>query len=489
MALELLPAQDSVLWWVQRPESPLQIAGLAMFEAGPLRDASGGLRRDELAARMDAALSDAPRFRQRVRQLPLAQGVAWEDDDTFDVTHHLGVDTVPAPGGQAELGEAVARVLEQRLDPDRPLWELWLLDGVAGDRVAVVLKASHVLLDGTALLDFAVRLLDVSPEPRPFEPAPPWRPAPPSGLVERMAAGVTARAGQVAGGLWQAGALVVDPRVVAGTAGAVVGLTGAVAGGLVHGVEDAPTRLPLTGRVGTRRSVVWTRVPLDDVRHVARAEGVTVNDVVLAMAAGALAAYGGAERVDGGPPGFAPADPRVIVPLSVHGGDAEARNRFAVTVTELPLGVHDPLARLHRIHTELLPQRLAAPSSVGGRVFAVAGLVPPWLLRLAGRVALDHQPVADLAVTNLRGPAAPLYLLGARMLEAYPLVSGTGNIATIVGVLSYDGSLGICITVDADVVPDPEALLEGFPRSLRALLDASDSAGADDAAGHERAER
>jgi WS/DGAT/MGAT family acyltransferase len=293
-----------------------------------------------------------------------------------------------------------------------------------------------------------------------------------------MATGATARVGQVAESLWQAGALVVDPRVVAGAAGGLVGLVGAAAGALVHGVEDVPTRLPLSGRVGPRRSVVWTRVPLDDVRRVARAEGVTVNDVVLEMAAGALAAYGGAERVDGGPAGFALADPRVIVPLSLHGGgDDEARNRFAVTVTALPLGVHDPLARLRRIHSELLPHRRAASTSVGSRVFAVAGLVPPWLLRPAGRAALDHQPVADLAVTNLRGPAEPLYLLGARMLEVYPLVSGTGNIATIVGVLSYGDSLGISITVDADVVPDPEALLEGFPRSLRVLLDASDRAG------------
>ena len=112
---------------------------------------------------------------------------------------------------------------------------------------------------------------------------------------------------------------------------------------------------------------------------------------------------------------------------------------------------------------------------MGGRVFALAGLVPPWLLRLAGRAALDRQPLADLAVTNLRGPAQPMYLMGARMLEVYPLVSGTGNIATIVGVLSYGDSLGVCITVDADVVPDPGALLDGFPRSLQALLDAVDA--------------
>lgn len=487
MALELLPAQDSVLWWVQRPEAPLQIAGMALFEAGPLRDATGALRLAELQARMETALADLPRLRQRIRQLPLAQGVAWEDDPGFDVTRHVRAGTVPAPGGDAELGEAVARVLEEPLDPERPLWGISLLDGVAGDRVALVLKASHVLLDGTALLDLAVRLLDPTPQPRPYEPASPWHPAPSSGGIDRLTTGMRSRAGQVAGGLWQAGALLVDPKAVAGAARAVVAIVGAVAGAAVGTAEEPSTRLPLTGRVGRRRSVVWTKVPLDDVRSVARAASVTVNDVVLAMAAGALGLYGGAERADGGPPGFVPAAPRVIVPLSVHPADEDvARNRFAVAVTRLPLGVADPVARLRHIHGELLPHREAAPTSMGGRVFVLAGLVPPWLLRLAGRVALDHQPVADLAVTNLRGPSQTLYLMGARMLEAYPLVSGTGNIATIVGVLSCGDDLGICITVDPDVVPDPGALLAGFPRSLDALVEAT---GAGGGVHHERGER
>jgi diacylglycerol O-acyltransferase len=478
MPLDLLHAQDSVLWWVQRSEVPLQIAGLAVFEAAPLRGAAGALRLDDLADRIEVVLGDTPRFRQRVRQLPLAQGVAWEDDDDFDVAHHLGVITVPGPGGDAQLGETVARLLEQPLDPDRPLWEIRLLDGLSGDRAALLLKASHVLLDGTALLEFAVRLLDASPEPGPLPPAPPWRPTRPSGVLERVAAGMTARIGQVAAGLREAGALLLDPPVVAGVVGAAVD----VASRVVGGDQSAGSRRPLTGRVGPRRAVAWTHVPIEQVRRVARAESVTVNDVVLAMAAGALADYVDADHAEAGYTDASHGPPptrgaRVVVPSSVHGAGDDARNRFSVIVTELPLGLRDPLERLRYVHAELLPRREAAPTSMGARVFALAGLVPPWLLRLAGRVALDHQPVADLAVTNLRGPGAPVYLLGARMLQVYPLVSGTGNLATIVGVLSYDDRLGICVTVDADVVPDPEVLLAGFPRSLRALVDATGVAG------------
>jgi diacylglycerol O-acyltransferase / wax synthase len=468
MPLDLLHAQDAVLWWVQRSEMPLQIAGLAVFEAAPLRDAAGALRLEDLAERIEAVLGGTPRFRQRVRQLPLAQGVAWEDDEHFDIGHHLGVATVPAPGGDAQLGEAVARILEQPLDPERPLWEIRLLDGLRGDRAALVLKASHVLLDGTALLEFAVRLLDLTPEPPPLPPAPPWRPARASGVLERVAAGMTARIGQVAAGLREGVVLLADPRVVAGAVGALAVVASTVTG---NDETTAPSR-PVTGRVGPRRALAWTSVPLEQVRRVARAEAVTVNDVVLAMATGALADYIGADH----PP--SPARyPRVVVPSSVHAVGDDTRNRFSVIVTELPVGLRDPLERLRHIHAELLPLREAAPSSMGARVFALAGLVPPWLLRIAGRVALDHQPVADLAVTNLRGPGTPVYLLGARMLEVYPLVSGTGNLATIVGVLSYDDSLGIAVTVDADVVPDPEVLLAGFPRSLTALLAATDATG------------
>jgi diacylglycerol O-acyltransferase len=471
MALDVLAAQASVLWWVQGRETPLQIAGVAVFDAGPMRDEAGTLRLDDLRARVAAVLVDTPRFRQWVRQLPLAQGVAWEDDEHFDVAHHVTAGVVPSPGGDAELRGEVARILELPLDPDRPLWEMRLLDGLAHDRGALVLKASHVLLDGMALLDFALRILDPTPVPPPLPPAPRWHPSRPSGAVERLATGMTARIGQVAAGLQQAGALFVDPRAVAGAAGAagaVVDVARMVAGG----AASAAPPVPLTGRVGTTREVVWTRVPIDEVRRVARAESVTVNDVVLAMAAGALADYRDAHTVP------TRRDPRVVVPLSVHGapGD-EVDNRWSVIVADLPLDPPDPLERLRHIHAELLPRRTAAPSSVGARVFALAGLVPPWFLRIVGRFALEHQPVADVAVTNLRGPPTPVYLLGGRVLEVYPLVSGTGNIATIVGVLSYDDGLGICITVDREVVPDPEVLLAGFVRGLRALLDASDARG------------
>ena len=473
MTVDVLPAQDAVLWWVQRPDAPLQIGGLAIFEGASMRNDSGALRIDELRARIDASLAGTPRFRQRMRTLPLGTGAAWVDDEHFDLARHVRSLNLPAPGGDDQLRQQVSRIIEQPLDPDHPLWEISLLDGLAGDRVALVVKASHVLVDGMALVDLTTRLLDPTPEPPSVPDPAPWRPVPAPGPLPLLATELRARVDQVAGGLREAGALLTDPTLLGQAAGALrrLGRRPRRAPG-----PPAPpaSRPPLTGRVGRHRDLAWECLPLDDIRAVAHAESVTVNDVVLALATGALARYAAVHPLR--PPAR---DPRAIVPISVHGtspGD-EVRNQFAVTVTDLPVGLDDPLERLHAIHSGLAGRKTAAPSSAGGRVFGLVGLVPPRLLREAGRALLDRQPVFDLAVTNLRGPADPRYLMGGRLLEVHPWISGTGNIATIIGVMSYADTLGVCATVATDVVGDPELLVDGFARSLDELLVAIEPGG------------
>lgn len=481
MPLEVLPAQDAALWLVQRPDAPLQIGGLALFEGAPLRDGRGALRLEELRARVAAGLCTTPRFRQRLRSLPLHQGAAWVDDEDFDVTRHVRAEALDPPGDDDGLRRWVARILEQPLDPDRPLWEVRMLDGLSGDRVAMVVKANHSLVDGTALVDLVGRFLDRAPEVAPVDGVPLGE-APPAGGPSRDQASwpdpapgglplvvteVRARAGQVAEGLGQVAGLLADPRALTGVARTVRDAVLDAVGGAVRGREGGGGRPPVTGRVGSRRDVAWTTLSLAEVRRVAHAASVTVNDVVLTLATEALSGYLEAH------PGDSPTrDPRALVPVSVHGeapGD-EVGNRFSVVAAALPVGVDDPHERLRRLHEELARRKLGAGSSMGARVYGVAGLVPPPLLRVAARAALDRQGVVDLAVTNLVGPAVPRHLLGARMLEVQPLVTGTGNIALIIGVLSYDGQLGVCATVDADVIADPEVVVAGFPRGLAELL-------------------
>ena len=421
---------------------------------------------------MATGLGDRPRFRQRLRLLPLRQGVAWVDDEDFDIAHHVWSEALPPPGDDAQLREWVAKVLEQPLDTSRPLWEVRVLTGLGGDRVAVLVKANHSLVDGTVLVDLVGRLFDEAHEVAPTDEPPVWRPDPVPAALSLVAIEVRARAAQVADGIHQAAGLLTDPRVLGGAVRAVTGtLLGAARSVLEPGRAGA-SRPPVTGRVGPRRDVVWARLPLDDVRRIAHSESVTVNDVVLALATEALSGY--LQVHPGDPPARAP---RVLVPVSIHTGPAgdEVRNRFSVVVTGLPTGIDDPLERLHHIHHELVREKVGAASSAGARVYSVAGLLPSPVLRAAAQAALDRQTVADLAVTNLIAPAGPVHLLGARMLEVHPMVTGTGNIALIIGVLSYDGALGVCVTVDADVITDPEVVLHGFPRGLADLLAATEA--------------
>jgi diacylglycerol O-acyltransferase len=455
--MERLRPQDATLWCVQAPDAPLQIGALCLFEAGPLRDDRGLLRVDDLRRHVEARLAGLPRFRTRVESVALDQGLAWVDDQSFDIAHHVRTAAVPHPGGDAELRELVSRLLEVPLDPTRPLWEIWLVEGVAGDRVAVIPKVSHVMADGMAILEFALTLLDADPEARGHDAVAGWAPEPRPDPRSLALAEAVARI------------RIVGDVVTAGVRGLlrpdrIVRSVGRLAGVAASTVGLAPP-LPLTRPVGPHRDFAWVRLPIEDLLRVRREHQVTLNDVVLAVVAGGLRTY--LERRE------APVDRdvRVIVPVSTHVvAGAEIENRFSLMVAGLPVGVADPVERLRLVHGEMSRLKEQEQSDIGPVLFTIGGLVPPSVLRLVGPSLLAHQPFVNLAVTNLPGTRDPMYLLGARMLELFPYVGVTGNIATIIGVLSYEDGLGVGVTVDADVVPDADALIADLEASARALV-------------------
>lgn len=204
----MLPAQDATLWRVQTDDAPLNIGGVCILEGSPLRDESGALRLDALRRHVLVQLEHTQRFHQVLRALPLGQGMGWFDDGRFDVAHHVRSATVTDPGGKAELRQVVAGLLEEPFDPSRPLWELWLIDGMPDDRVGLVFKVSHVLADGMAVVDVALRMLDVVPTDHDEEP-PSFSPMPAPALVPLLARGVAERVrrawterGRPAPGFW-----------------------------------------------------------------------------------------------------------------------------------------------------------------------------------------------------------------------------------------------------------------------------------------------
>jgi WS/DGAT/MGAT family acyltransferase len=436
-----------------------------LFEGRGLRDDRGALRVDELRRHIEAQLHHVPRFRQRLVPVPFGLGLVWADDEHFDVAAHLHVATLSAPGGDAELRALVGRLLEEPLDPSRPLWEFWLIDGLAGDRVAVLPKVSHVMADGMALLTFSLSLLDVEPSP-PSVSSTGWEPEPLPGVGPLVVTTAVERLGSQLDALWQLARTAADPRRWVGASSALWRM-------VTSGSGRAPG-LPITRPVGHRRDFVWVRLPWSDLTQVKRAGGGTLNDVVLAITAGALARYLEHRRTPA-----TDAVPRVLVPVSTHGENAagEMENRFSMMVAGVPMAAEDPLDRLRAVQREMAAHKASAQTSVGPLLFAVGDLVPGWLLQAVGPMILRNQPLVNLAVTNLPGTRERLYLLDARMLELYPFVCGVGNIAVIIGVLSYEDTLGVGITVDADVVPDADHLADAIRQACTELVAAVDGAG------------
>jgi len=453
---ERLSPQDATLRCAEAPGSPLQIGALCLFEADPLLDETGCLRMVELRRHIESRLGNVPRFGQRLLPVPFDQGrPVWVDDASFDIANHVRAAALPHPGGPAELRAFMAQLLEVPLDRSRPLWELWIVEGVEGDRIAVVPKVNHVMADGMAVLEFALSVLDLEPGP-PAEARPSSEPQPPPArgrlLLEAM--GDQLRC-QVAVGLGAVAALGHPARLLRGMRTLVKAVT--------LTAMPAP-KLPITRPVGRHRDFAWVPLPLGDLRKIARSQEVTLNDIVLTVVAGALDRYLADKAM---PPEVRP---RVLVPVSTHGRPGEVENRFSMMVADLPPGALDPLGRLRVAHADMAERKASGQSMIGSLLFNLGALVAPWLLRPVAALVLEHQPFVNLAVTNLPGSDDPAYLLGSRMLELFPFVTVTANIALIIGVLSYDGTLGVGLTADADIIGDLDRVAEALACSASELV-------------------
>ncbi len=461
---EHLRPQDATLLSSQDDLAPLQIGALCLFDGAPLRDGDGRLRIDELTRHVEDRLTFLARFRRRLAPVPLGLvPPVWVDDEHFDIANHVRHTALADPGDDDQVRECVSRIVEEPLDPAHPLWELWAVDGLAGDRVAVVLKCSHVMTDGMALLDLALSMLDLSPEPAPAPPAgPPAEPTAPPAPISLLVGSLVARTRRRLGLVGRSLSALRDPRPVLGTTIELVRSAAARTTSVL-----APP-LSINRPIGQRRDVAWRSASMTELREVAGVLDVTLNDVILAIVAGALRRYLGGDGAD-----VDSIRPRVLVPVSIHGAapGQEIENRFSLMVTELPVHLPDPIDRVRFTHRDTARLKSSATRPLVPLLFEISDVVPAALLHAIAPVLLRHQPLVNLAVTNLPGTPEPMYLLGARMNEAYPFVSLTGNIAVIIGALSYQDRLGVGITVDADVVTDLDALASAFDDAVQELVD------------------
>jgi diacylglycerol O-acyltransferase len=469
-AVEPLSAEDAALLYAEAPGTQLQIGALCFFEAAPLRDRRGRLRSAALRSHVAARLDGLPRFRQRIAPV-LADMAApmWCDDTDFDIGRHCKEVRLPAPGGPEALRQFMDRLLGDPMDFAHPLWDIHVVEGAGdsrtgdADTVAVIVRAHHVMADGIALHSAATLLLDMEPRvPRRTKPR--WTPEATPGTLDMTARALSARGRRQAELAGAIGRGLLDPRRFPANARRAAQAVGSVRKGL----PTLAPALPVTAPIGQRRAFAWDSVSMEKITAVKTACGATVNDVVLAITAGALRRHLEVSA------SFDPTarEPRALIPIGDPASSASAmRNRFSITSVALPVATEDPLERVRLIHSRMHDRDPSAAGSLMPHLFSVADVVPPWLLRTLVPPLLAHQPLVNLAVSDIPGSRTPLYLRESRMLGLYPFINVVGNVALIVGVLSYVDDLGIGVTADRDVVGDPQPLIEHFRAATDELVD------------------
>jgi diacylglycerol O-acyltransferase len=450
----------------------MHIGGVSVYDGGGLTGPRGGVDAERIRRYIASRLHLVPRYRQRLARTPIFGEPVWVDDERFNVRYHVRHTRLPRPGDERELKRLVARIMSQRLDRTRPLWELWIVEGLPDGRFALVTKTHHCMIDGVSGVDISTVLMRLDDDATIAE-APPWMPRPRPGalalvgdalgrrlaLVGRIAAAAPGLARTIAGG---AAALARPDALRERLGGAAEMLAMAVRG---------PAATPFNQPIGAHRRYDWTSVALDDLRAIKRRLEGTINDAVLTVVAGALGQYLRARRVNVDILDFVTA-----IPVNARQeGDHALGNRVGAWLTTLPIAERDPIARFRTVRA-----RTAALKGGGGAdptpaLYGLAELGGIGSLGLVVRLMQRLSP-ANVIVTNVPGPPFPLFLLGARMISACPMVTLLVGQGLGIAVFSYCGRVFFGVNADWDLVPDLDRLVRAIDDAvveLRAATEAS----------------
>jgi WS/DGAT/MGAT family acyltransferase len=430
--------------------SPMHVGAVQICEAGPLRAADGTLDFERLLEYTASRLHLIPRYRQHVVPAPLDASPIWVDDPSFNLRYHLRHSRLPRPGDERILKRSCALILEQPLDLAKPLWELWVVEGLAGERVALVSKVHHCMVDGISGVDLMTALM--TPEPlEKIEPPSLWRARRGPSAREYAAAELAPRAPtplRLAGALRR---LALDEDGARAELRDRLRATARVATGTLRGATPAPFNQP----IGPHRRFDWLLTSLDDIGRVRQRLGGTVNDVVLAAVAGAMSRWLRKSRqtdVD-------QLDFKVMTPVSVRAaGERALGNRVTAWFVPLPLGERDRRRRYQRVREATARLKESREALGGETITRLVEWLGPAPVTLAARLLREASPF-NMVVTNVPGPRTPLFLLGARMMEAYPLVPLLGTLGLGIALLSYERSLAWGFVADRDLVPDLHELV------------------------------
>jgi diacylglycerol O-acyltransferase / wax synthase len=466
--VDRMSALDASFFFAESENTPMHVGSVAVFE-GPAPTYGDVVRL------LLSKLPLVPRYRQRVRPVPMQLGrPLWVDDPHFQILYHVRHTAVPGPGSDEQLRNLAGRVLGQRLDMAKPLWELWLVEGLADNRWAIISKVHHCMVDGIAGTDLMQLMFDLRPDATHEAPKD-WTPRrPPSDLTVMTEAVTEALAHPMRqlSTLPSVGTAVRGAKSLASSGRTVAQTVPSLAR-----QAATPTARSLNGPIGPHRRWAWTEGKFEEFKAVRTALGGTVNDVVLASITG-----GFRDLLKGrGELSSPKLVVRSMVPVSVRRPSQRGAldNQVSAVFVDLPVGLDDPAARLQAIRGQMDEYKRAMQAVDAGSIIGMGNYVAPTLLALGVRAALQAgQFWCQAVTTNVPGPRIPLYVLGRRMASAYAYVPIAGGTRCSIGIFSYQNTMTFGINADFDAFPDVDVLSGGIRRGLDELLAVAKEQGA-----------
>jgi len=460
---ERLSAQDNMFLLMERPEVHMHVAATLIYEAGPLRTEEGGIDVARIKRATEAVLHQIPRYRQKLEWIPVLGHPVWVDDPRFELDYHIRHRALPKPGSRQQLQELAAHIMSKPLDRTKPLWEMWVVEGLEEDRFAVISKVHHCMIDGSSGVDLAHILLSNSPECAIAE-APAYVPRPEPG-------GATLLLDEVKRTLSLPLHATRGLREFAAQAGDLrqeLGIRARALSDILGWAVQSPSKTPVNGPQSSHRRFDWLSMPLARAKAVRRALDCTLNDVVLTTVTGAMRSYLEHRRVDP-----AALDFRISAPVSVRRADERGKlgNRVSSWIVKLPIGESEPTAQLHEIHRVTAALKKSQQALGVDMIMKAANWAPSGLVSLGAQASSG--PINSI-VTNVPGPQFPLYMQGARLLEMYPQVPLLQNMGLGIALFSYDGRLCWGFNADRELVPDLGVFRTAVEESFERLCSLAD---------------
>ncbi|NRA00267.1 MAG: wax ester/triacylglycerol synthase family O-acyltransferase [Myxococcales bacterium] len=458
-----LSAQDNAFLLFENPSQHMHVTSTQVFDLGPLETDGAGVDYESIKRFTASVLFRIPRYRQRLKWIPLENSPVWVDDPHFNIDYHVRHTALPKPGSEAQLKQLTARILAQQLDRTRPLWEIWVIEGLEGSRFAIVSKIHHCMIDGSSGVDIGQILQSPTPDTAIPE-SPPFIPRPEPSRGDLLRDSMANRLSLPLRGLRnfrvfrsEAEHWFDDART------RVQGLFEAVAA-----QSQGASETPINGPLGPHRAVEWMRTPLEDLKALRRSLDCTVNDVVLTIVTGAFRDYLIRRQVRPEELDF-----RIQAPVSVRRESEKGKmgNRVSGWMVRLPLEESDPLRQLEAIHETTRDLKESKQAEGVDMMMSIMEVMPSALVSLGAQAASGAM---NSIVTNVPGPQFPLFMLGAEMTDMFPQVPLLPSVGIGIALISYNGRVCWGFNADPDLVPDLDAFRDLMEKSVERVAEAAD---------------